>query len=831
MTTPVVYQNPQVLGPYANVTYSARLPWNGTDFSAYLTAIRNSGARLIIHVFSAEAGLTFIKQWNDMEIKAVPVGINVFSQTSEMWNLTSGKCENETMLAMTGTRTPLTNLSIPFWDAYFTRWGHDPIYPPSAFGTYNAIYTLNEAIERAGTTDADTVVAELEQTDRTDTTGKFKFTQYHNVFCNEMGPTWTQGYSRPLIAQWQAGRLEVIWPADKPYSKEFRVPTWTPSIHDVAITHARVSRNFACAGENVSICVDVWNRGTFPETFNVTVNSDQNLTIIGDEIKIGTKSLSLPSRGFTTLTYTWNTTNVLPGNYTISAVACNVTQEADLTDNLYVNDKIGIFASIPCYDINITSPQYVELNPSIFQFNWTMRSLETSLGNMTIDSTGYEGLLRVIGSTNGTIHLRVDQPHLEIANYYLPQNGSIKVPLWLLFDPGTYSGTYELQLTVCGTHRLKITINIVHIWVCQNGVYSVAGGTATFNWTVTGGSWVYLEAQPNLPPGWSFTVDPQIGTLFETPHQIIVNITAAPDAKEGDTGSVTIRAYKNGTNILIWQHTFFASVDNKPPTIETIPQPTLTFTGDLLFNATVKDASGIESVQLYHSVNNGTWNNQTMQWNSGDTFNSTSYKLTIPHVPDDSTVKYYIVATDWLGNQTQSDTQTIIVKYDLAVTEVRTRKTVVGQGFATQINVTIANQGTLPNTLLKIVVYANTTFINTQTIPILANGTATTLTFYWNTTNVPKGNYNIKALVIPILDETDTADNTFEDGWVLVTVIGDVNGDRTVDGGDQISVGWNLWWSLPHPEYYNPNADVNGDDACDGGDQITVGNNLWESWP
>jgi hypothetical protein len=147
--------------------------------------------------------------------------------------------------------------------------------------------------------------------------------------------------------------------------------------------------------------------------------------------------------------------------------------------------------------------------------------------------------------------------------------------------------------------------------------------TATFSWNLTGGSWVYLEAETNLPPGWSYTVDPPVGTLFETPHIITVNITAPPDAKEGDMGSVTLRAYKNATHTMFWQFTYFASTDNKPPTIEAIQSPTLTFTGDLLFNTTVKDKSGIGSVQLCYSVNDGPWNNQTMQWDSGDTFNST----------------------------------------------------------------------------------------------------------------------------------------------------------------------------------------------------------------
>jgi ABC-type transport system substrate-binding protein len=607
-------------------------------------------------------------------------------------------------------------------------------------------------------------------------------------------------------------------------------------IHDVAITDVRLSHNYIYQGENVTIHVDAWNRGSFSETFNVTACADQNLTIIGDEITIGTQSLALPSKGSTTLTFTWNVTG-MSGNYTISAIAANVTQDADPTDNLYINGKIEIFVSLPCHDINIYSPIYINLNPSIFQFDGNLGALKVSLGNMTIESTGYEGALRVLGSTNGIVHLRIDQPNLEYANYYLPQSGSIKVPLWLLFDPGTYSGTYELQLTICGVHKLKITVNIVNIWVCQNGAYNVAGGTVTFSYTLTGGSWVYLEALPELPAGWSFTVDPPIGTLFETPHEIIVNVTAALDAEEGDIGSVTLRAYKNETNILIWQYIFFASVDSKPPTIEAIQLPELTFNGDLLFNATVKDTSGIESVQLYYSVNEGEWNNKTMQWHAGDTFNSTSYTATMPHVPDNSTVKYYIVATDWLKNQTQSDIQTIVVKYDLAITEVKTSKTVVGQGFTNQINVTIANQGTIPNTSLKIIIYADTTPIYTQTTPFLANGTSTNISFDWNTTGIPKGEYKITIFALPILGETGTADNTYCEGVIRVTMMGDCAAEYgIVDIFDLVYVALSFGAERgksppPGTQPYAPNADLNGDNIIDIFDIVTIALHYGETDP
>ena len=50
---------------------------------------------------------------------------------------------------------------------------------------------------------------------------------------------------------------------------------------------------------------------------------------------------------------------------------------------------------------------------------------------------------------------------------------------------------------------------------------------------------IILEAETNLPVVWSYSVDPPVGTLFETPHPVTVNITAPPDAKEGDIGSAT----------------------------------------------------------------------------------------------------------------------------------------------------------------------------------------------------------------------------------------------------------------------------------------------------
>ena len=107
--------------------------------------------------------------------------------------------------------------------------------------------------------------------------------------------------------------------------------------------------------------------------------------------------------------------------------------------------------------------------------------------------------------------------------------------------------------------------------------------------------------------------------------------------------------------------------------------------------------------------------------------------------------------------------------HDIAVTNVVPSKTVVGQGYSLNINVTAANQGDYAETF-NVTVYANTTSIATQTVT-LESGDSTTITFTWNTSGFAKGNYTISAYAQPVSGETDTADNTFIDGIVVVAVV------------------------------------------------------------
>jgi len=150
----------------------------------------------------------------------------------------------------------------------------------------------------------------------------------------------------------------------------------------------------------------------------------------------------------------------------------------------------------------------------------------------------------------------------------------------------------------------------------------------------------------------------------------------------------------------------------------------------------------------------------------------------------------------------------------VAIKNIRQSKTVIGQSFTTNLYVDIANQGHFPETF-NVTVYANTTIIS-QTEVTLTSGNSTTITFVWNTTGFAKGNYTIWAYVSPVSNETDTADNTLPDGWVIVAMVGDITGpDGWPDGKvdmiyDIRSVAKLFGVVYPDPRYI-ANYDINGD--------------------
>lgn len=190
------------------------------DCTAELAAIQRAGAHIVFTTFSSSVGLTFAKQMGELKVPAVAVGINVESQKSGFWEATGGK-GNYVETINTYARVAITPKTIPFYDKYVKLFNQAPNYTA---GTYDALYILKEAVEKAGSVNSDKVLPFLEKTDYIDTAGRVVFDKSHDV-------TWGPGYVTAIGTQWQDGKIQCVWPYhwEKVFYEgtvPFKLPPW-----------------------------------------------------------------------------------------------------------------------------------------------------------------------------------------------------------------------------------------------------------------------------------------------------------------------------------------------------------------------------------------------------------------------------------------------------------------------------------------------------------------------------------------------------------------------------------------------------------------------------
>lgn len=173
-----------------------------TDVTAELTAIQEAGAHIIYTAFSGPVGIPYATKWGELEIPAASVGINVMAQDDGFWDATGGAGNYEMTMNIYARDVAITEETLPFIASFIDEMGETPTYNA---GTYDAVYILKEAIERAGTLDRDAVIEELENTDHVGTAGRAVFDETHDI-------TWGPGYVTAIGIQWQDGVMKGVWP-------------------------------------------------------------------------------------------------------------------------------------------------------------------------------------------------------------------------------------------------------------------------------------------------------------------------------------------------------------------------------------------------------------------------------------------------------------------------------------------------------------------------------------------------------------------------------------------------------------------------------------------
>ena len=190
------------------------------------------------------------------------------------------------------------------------------------------------------------------------------------------------------------------------------------------------------------------------------------------------------------------------------------------------------------------------------------------------------------------------------------------------------------------------------------------------------------------------------------------------------------------------------------------------------------------------------------EWNTTN-FDKGDYEISASADP----VKDEIETAD--NSMTANGTVTILYPgHDISILNVASIKSVVGQGYSTDITVSVKNYGIYSETF-NVTVYVNASIIGTEEVT-LSSATLATLTFIWNTTGFDKGNYTTSAYAQPVPNEVEIADNEKSGETVYVGLPGDINADGGVYIDDIAAIAQVFGAESGFPSY-KPECDITND--------------------
>jgi len=199
-------------------------PTGSTDFSVGLLKAKKAEAQvLLIWMDMPEVGI-LLKQWYDLQVPALPFGSIIGpGELPGFWEVTEGKGEYTLANVVNAGNAPseATPLTMKFVNAYEKRWG----VLPEGYGassSYQVVYTLADAIERAGSIDADAVIAALEKTDMMGVYGRVRFDPKSHQVIPSLDPA--EGVVGTIF-QWQEGKQVVVFPP-KIATGTIKLPPW-----------------------------------------------------------------------------------------------------------------------------------------------------------------------------------------------------------------------------------------------------------------------------------------------------------------------------------------------------------------------------------------------------------------------------------------------------------------------------------------------------------------------------------------------------------------------------------------------------------------------------
>jgi branched-chain amino acid transport system substrate-binding protein len=201
-----------------------QFPTGASDFSSALMKTRAKGAEILFTCFDMPQSGILVKQWKSMKVPALMAGFISPLAGQGAWKTFDGKIGGlmNAIFELGNVGSVKYPPATKFHSAYRKRYGKDIESGHGPAPSYESVYILKEAIERANSLDADAIVAALEKTDRQGVMGRVKFSPGHQVIYG-VDPAKTATGS---FFQWsETGQRIIVYPPALAEG-EVKLPPW-----------------------------------------------------------------------------------------------------------------------------------------------------------------------------------------------------------------------------------------------------------------------------------------------------------------------------------------------------------------------------------------------------------------------------------------------------------------------------------------------------------------------------------------------------------------------------------------------------------------------------
>lgn len=188
-------------------------PSGSSDFSSSLTKAKSGQAQVIAVTFDMPQTGILVKQAKTMQVPAVMIGYVSPATAENAWDVFGDDIEGLINLVPEIGPLPIQAVpkSVEFNKNFGVKYGEEErrkIVGHSPGPSYDSVYIMANAIERAGSLDPEAIVTALEQTDMEGVVGRIRFNESHQVDYGFDPKEKAIG----ALFQWQAGKRVPVFP-------------------------------------------------------------------------------------------------------------------------------------------------------------------------------------------------------------------------------------------------------------------------------------------------------------------------------------------------------------------------------------------------------------------------------------------------------------------------------------------------------------------------------------------------------------------------------------------------------------------------------------------